>query len=225
MPSLLLAAIFFVGIHVVISGTRLRDTIVETTGEAAFRGLFALLSLVGLVWLSLAYAGAPQVELWGPLHALRPVALILTLVAFVLVGLGATTPNPTTVGGESHLDAPPRGVLRVTRHPFLWGVALWALAHLVVNGDAASLVLFGSLLLLALVGPPSIDAKRRRALGRRWEPFAAATSSVPFAAIVQGRNSLELGELGWWRVAVGLALWALLLALHAPLFGVSPFPS
>ena len=82
-------------------------------------------------------------------------------------------------------------MLRITRHPFLWGVALWAAGHLMVNGDLASLILFGSLLVLAVFGTGSIDAKRRRALGEKWDAFAAKTSAVPFAAIAAGRQSAE----------------------------------
>jgi len=76
-----------------------------------------------------------------------------------------------------------RAMLRVTRHPFLWGVAIWAVGHLLVNGDRASIVLFGGMLILAVSGTSSIDAKRRRKLGDKWDAYAAQTSNVPFAAI------------------------------------------
>jgi uncharacterized membrane protein len=226
MTSLILAATFFVGIHVFISGTRLRDTIVRTIGERPFLGLFSLLSLAGLVWLCLAYAHAPRISLWGKVDGLRSVALLVMLVSVQFVVIGLTTPSPTAVGGAAQLDEqePARGMLRVTRHPFLWGAAIWAAMHFVLNGDAAGAVLFGSILLLALVGPLSIDAKRRRAFGERWNRFAAMTSNVPFAAIAQGRNTFRLAELGWWRIALGVALYVILLLSHRWLFGVSPLP-
>jgi len=226
MISLVLAAVFFVGIHLFISGTRLRDALVRQIGAQGFQGLFSLLSVVGIGWLGTAYGRAPTIDLWGKALAFRPVALVLVLVGFLFVGIGLTTPSPTAVGGESQLDQadPARGILRITRHPFLWGVAIWALTHVILNGDAASLVLFGSLLILALIGPLSIDAKRQRAVGSKWTRFAAVTSNVPFAAIVQGRNQLKLDELGLWRIGVGLVAYALLLVSHRWLFGVSPFP-
>ena len=135
-------------------------------------------------------------------------------------------PNPTAVGGDSQLDQAesPGGILAITRHPFLWGVVLWGASHLAVNGDAASLVLFGSLLMLALFGTASIDAKRRRKLGDRWEPFAARTSNVPFAAILAGRNSLRLGTIGAWRVGLAVLLYIVFLGAHSWLFSASPFP-
>lgn len=226
MASLLAACAFFLGIHVVISGSPLRGVIVGRIGERAYLGLFSLLSLIGMVWLARAYGRADGSWLWSPPLALRWVAPLLILVALLFVVVGLTTPSPTAAGGEGQLDAqePARGILRITRHPFLWGVALWAITHLALNGDSASLALFGTLLGLALIGPLLIDAKRRRAFGPKWERFAAVTSNVPFAAAVAGRNAMRLGEIGTWRIALAVAVWAALLAVHPWLFGVSALP-
>ena len=112
----------------------------------------------------------------------------------------------------------------MTRHPFLWGVAIWALAHGIQNGEAAALILFGSMFVLAIAGPHSIDAKRQRKFGDKWERFAAVTSNLPFAAIAAGRNELRLAELGWWRPALATLFFAAFLDTHGWLFGVSPFP-
>jgi uncharacterized membrane protein len=226
MVSLVVAASFFAAIHLFVSGTGLRDRIVGMIGERVYQGLFSLLSLVGIVWLSRAYGQTSYLPLWGELYSLKPVVLLLMVIASLFVAIGLTTPNPTAVGGESRLDEaePASGILRVTRHPFLWGVAIWAFAHLVVNGDAASLVLFGSLLVVAVAGPRSIDAKRARRFGAKWERFAGMTSNVPFLAITQGRNRLDLAEIGWWRIGAGLVVFVALVAVHEWLFGVSPLP-
>lgn len=226
MSSLLLACAFFVGIHVFISGTRLRNGLVAALGERPYMGAFSLLSVLGMVWLVNAYRAAPAIWLWGQLPGMAALALPLTLIAFVFVVVGLTTPSPTVTFGEGQLDAaePAQGILRVTRHPFLWGVALWAATHLVLNGDAASLILFGSMLLLALIGPLLIDAKRQRAFGAKWARFAAVTSNLPFAAIAAGRNRLALDEIGAGRIAAALGAYGAALAVHALVFGVSPFP-
>src|SRR5262245_54978374 len=140
MPSLIAASAFFLAIHFGVSGTRLRDALVGRMGEKPYRGAFALASIVGLVWTSWAYARAPDVELWGQLVNLRPVAYGVMLVAFVFVVIGVTTPSPTRLGMESKLAQGSdivRGMVRITRHPFLWGVAIWATMHLIVNGDLA----------------------------------------------------------------------------------------
>jgi uncharacterized membrane protein len=224
VTSLVLAALYFVGIHVGVAGTRVRDALVARLGERAYLGLFSAASFVGIVWLSTAYAGAPYVMLWGPLPALRPLAAVLVLVAFVLVVLGLTTPSPTVVGGEKTLvsDEPAIGIQRVTRHPFLWGVALWAATHLVVNGHVKALALFGSLLFLAVFGGRAIDGKRARRFGADWQRYAAVTSNVPFLAIAQGRNRFATAEIGAGRVALAFAVFASVLVLHPVWFGGNP---
>lgn len=221
MASLVLAGAVFVGIHLFIAGTRLRDRIVAAIGEPPYLGVFSLLSIASLGWLILAYRAAPRLVLWGTPAALRAVAIAFMAVAVALVVIGLTTPSPTATGGAGALDRGDavRGILRVTRHPFLCGVALWASLHLLVNGDSASLVLFGTLLALAVLGPPSIDAKRQRAFGGRWRRFAEQTSVLPFAAIAAGRNALRLGEIGAWRVAAAIAAYGALLLFHGRLFG------
>jgi uncharacterized membrane protein len=113
-------------------------------------------------------------------------------------------------------------VLRITRHPFLWGVALWGGAHLLSNGDRASVMLFGGLALMVLLGTRSIDRKSRARDPEGWAPFAAVTSNVPFAAIAQGRNRFAFGEMGW-RLLVALAAYALFGYFHGAIIGVSAF--
>src|SRR6202030_3395210 len=137
---------------------------------------------------------------------------------------GLTTPNPTAVAQEGRVGQPPQGIVRVTRHPFLTGVGLWALVHLIGNGDVASLFFFATWAIVALAGTVSIDAKRRRLLGAAWEPFAGQTSIVPFAAIAAGRNRFIPREIGLWRWAIAVLAYVLMLGGHAPIVGVSPFP-
>jgi uncharacterized membrane protein len=223
MANLIAAAVFFLGIHFGISGTRLRDRIVGAIGEKPFRALFALTSIAGLIWLIRAYSAAPYIRLWGRLIELEPLAAPLVLAATVFVVVGLVTPSPTKVGMESQLtrEVPVRGMTRITRHPFLWGTALWAFVHFVINGHVASSIMFGSLLVLAVGGTASIDAKRRRAFGERWERFAEQTSNVPFLAIIERRNHLgpAVHEIGIVRPALAIAVFAALFLLHGRLFG------
>lgn len=224
MLSLILAALFFAGIHLGVAGSALRDRAVAALGERGYSAAFSIASVAGLVWLILAYRAAPYLPSWGMLLWWKPVALLLMLPATLLTVIGLMTPSPTAVAQEARLKEPPRGILRVTRHPFLTGTGLWALVHLVGNGDLASLLLFGSLAFVALAGTVSIDAKRRRRWGAAWESFAAQTSILPFAAIAAGRNRFHPGEIGAGRWAAGLIAYALLLGGHGPVIGVSPFP-
>lgn len=219
MPDLIAASGYFLLIHFGVSGTRVRDVLIARFGSGLYRGAFVLATLVGLVWMIYAYRHAPALPLWGLLLGFRPAAYVLVFIACLFVVIGLATPSPTQVGMESQLAQGPdiaKGMVRITRHPFLWGIALWALVHLIVNGDLASLILFGSLLVLAVGGTASIDAKRRRAYGEQWAQFVAATSGVPFAAIAAGRNRLApaLREIGVWRVIAAIGVYAVVFYLH-----------
>lgn len=217
MPDLIAACAFFLLIHFWVSGTPLRDVLIARLGERPYRGLFSLASFVGIGWMVYAYRHSPLVPTWGFLLGFRPAAYVLVFIAFFFAVIGVMTPSATTVGMESRLDPEQaRGMVRITRHPFLWGVGLWAATHLIVNGDVASLILFGSLLVLAMGGTAAIDAKRRRKFPERWAKFAQATSSVPFAAIARGGNRLApaLGEIGALRILAAVALYAVAFYLH-----------
>ena len=224
MPSLILAALFFIGIHLGIAGTRLRDRAIAALGRRGYGAAFSLVSVAGLAWLILAYNRAPYLASWGMLVWWKPVAVALMLPATLLAVIGLASPNPTAVAQEARLAEPPTGILRVTRHPFLTGVGLWALVHLIGNGDLASLVFFAGFAVVALAGTVSIDAKRRRLSGAAWQGFAGQTSILPFAAIAAGRNRFRPGEIGLWRWAAALLAYALMLGGHGPVIGVSPFP-
>jgi uncharacterized membrane protein len=230
MSNLLAAATFFVLLHLLVSGTRIRDALTGRIGQGPYMGLFSLASIAGLVWLGFAFGQGRQegwnTAYWTVTPATRGIQLGLQLLAMLLILPGLTTPNPTSVRQEGVLDRPDavKGMLRITRHPFLWGVTLWALGHLLVNGERASIVLFGSMFVLGLFGTASIDAKRKRALGPTWDAFAAQTSNIPFGAILSGRQKLSLGEIGWWRIVLAVAVWAVLVWAHPILFGVSALP-
>ncbi len=226
MTSIVLAALLFIGIHIFVSGTRVRDVLAARLSENGYLGLYSILSIVAVVWLCRAYSHHDStIELWAVKSEFWSVGAILLVVAFLLVVVGMTTPNPTAVSGGALLenDGAAKGILRITRHPALSGVSIWAFAHLVFNGDLASLIFFGTFLFVAGVGQMTIDARRARAYGEDWKRFADQTSAVPFVAIIQGRNRVAFSELGIWRIALALVLLALAVTFHGKLFGVAPF--
>ncbi len=230
MTMLYAAAAVFLGIHLLIAGTRLRDGVTGAIGEGAYLALFSLASLGAIVWLSMSYgpaqASADNRLLYDLGPGVRDLGIAVVLLAFLIGVPGLMMANPTTVGMQNAATKSEtvRGVLRVTRHPFLWGVALWAAFHLAANGDLASVVLFGTFLALALLGTMSIDVKRQRKLGAAWDDFARKTSNIPFAAILSGRNRFEAGEYFDWRFFAALLIFAGVLLAHARVIGVSPFP-
>lgn len=222
MIELILAAIFFIASHFGIASTGLRPRLITRLGSSLYLGLYTAIAFIAIFWLVSAYRRAVHIDLWiaGPLAGW--LTLVMMLIACLLFIAGLTTANPTAVGQAmvSGKIAPPSGIIRVTRHPMLWSFALWALAHLLVNGDAASLILFGSIALLALIGTRLIDARYEAQFGAAWRDFSRRTSNLPFIAILGGRQRASLAELGWWRPVLALVLFALLLALHAMVIGV-----
>jgi uncharacterized membrane protein len=218
MLLLILAAALWVFVHVGISGTSLRDAAVARLGEGRFMIAFSIFSVVAIVLLVLAWRNAETTFLWAAPAWLRWILALLMLPAFVLF-MASHKRNPTAVGNKG-LGEEPRGIQRVTRHPMLMSFAIWGLVHVLGNGDTASLVFFGAFLVTAAAGMPSIDAKLARRHPRDWPGFAAQTSILPFAAILQGRNRLVPSEIGWMPPVVGLVLWAALLHFHRSFFGV-----
>ena len=231
MAPLIAAALVFLGIHLFISGTRLRDSIVEMLGERAYLGLFSVASIGAIIGLVMAFnaaqASGEDPVLYTPWIGFRHLGIPVVALAFVLAVPGLLLPNPTSLKQESAAAKAEtvRGVLRITRHPFLWGVAIWSAFHLGANGDEASVILFGTFFLLSLFGTFSIDAKRRRKMGEDWAAFAAKTSNIPLRAMFAGRTRLSVPELLDWRLLIATAAFLGMLFAHAHLFGVSPFPN
>lgn len=226
LQFLLVAVVTFVGGHFVLASLPVRQALIGMIGGKGFRVLFSVFALVTLVWTIRAYVAAPVVELWPQTVALRHVPALVMPFACILIVAGVSTRNVTAVGGEALRpeDARSHGIITITRHPTMWGIALWALAHMAPNGDAASLLLFGGFALLALGGMLHIDYRRQRAMGSDWGPMALTTSVVPFVAAAEGRTRIDWKGIGLARVAGAIALYVALVASHQWLFGVSPLP-
>lgn len=223
IAHLALASAAFLATHYVAS-TPVRGALVRGISELGYLGAYSLAAFATLGWMIWAYRHAPFAALWQ-VPGLRHLPAAVMPFAFILIACGLMSRNPSAVRQEGALKSgePARGILRVTRHPMMWGIALWAAAHVLARGDAASLIFFGGFLVLALSGTALIDARKTRMLGGDWRRFSESTSNLPFRAILEGRNHFSLAEIGWAKIAVGLALYAALLALHPFLFGVRPY--
>jgi uncharacterized membrane protein len=230
MHQFAIALAVFIALHIGVAATGLRAALVKAIGEQPFRGLFSLASVAALAFLVVSYPAArtaiQNTSLFAPPAFAPHVTQALMLVSFLFVVVGLLTPGPTLAGFEGSIAKPDaaKGILRITRHPFLWGVALWALAHLISNGDRAGVMLFGGLGFMVLFGTRSIDRKTRQRTPEAWTQFAAVTSNVPFAAIVQGRNRFVLSEIGW-RLLVALLVYGLVGYFHRLIVGVPAFAS
>ena len=209
MTMLVIATVAFLATHFVTS-TPLRPALVNAMGEWPYRGVYSLVAFVTLGWMVWAYASAPRELLWSGFPNTPYWAMP---VAFVLIACGYWR-NPTMVGADKLLKSedPARGMIRITRHPIMWGIMLWAAAHILSRGDLKSLVFFGGFLVVALVGTLSMDSRKKA--NPDWPRFAAVTSHVPFVAIAQGRNRIAWREIGWLRPAIGLAAFFAVLLFH-----------
>ena len=139
---------------------------------------------------------------------------------------GFSTKSATAVGQAAAAtdEAGPRGILTITRHPALWGFALWGLSHLTTNGELRAIIVFVAIVTLAFAGMVHIDKRRAVELGADWSTYAARTSVVPFGAIARGKAKLDWRGIGVVRVLAAAFVYTAILHMHAMLIGASPMP-
>jgi uncharacterized membrane protein len=213
MTELLSAITAFIISHAIPALPPLRAYLIRAMGFTMYVSLYSMISLAVLVWLGLAYAEAPYVEVWEFREWTRWLTLSLMVPSCYLLVAGLLSPNPLSLSllPATAYDPARPGIVGFMRHPVIWAVGLWALAHLAPNGDLASLLLFSLLLLAGLTGPRSLDAKRRAKLGvQQWGELAQAKAS--------------LKDLSVSHVAGGVALYAALFMAHEWIIGVTPLP-
>ena len=190
MAMLILGLVLFLGVHstrIVADGWR--TATMARVGEGAWKGAYALLSVVGFVLIVWGFSLARQqpVQLWMPPRGMRHLASLLTLIAFVL--LAATYVPRNAIKARLH-------------HPMVLAVKVWALAHLLANGNLAHMILFGTFLVWAALSFRAARA-RDRAAGTVYAPGTTAGTVT--------------------TVAVGVAGWALFAFwAHGALIGIRP---
>ncbi|MBI1986600.1 MAG: NnrU protein, partial [Rhodospirillales bacterium] len=142
LAALAVAAFAFVASHLALPVPAVRQRLTAALGEYGYLALYSALSIALFVWMVAAYAAAPEMPLWTAPTGLRHLALSVMLPAVLLFVCGYTQRNPTAVVLDRFAGEQPYGITRVSRHPVMWGVGLWAIAHIIANDDAASLILF-----------------------------------------------------------------------------------
>jgi uncharacterized membrane protein len=220
--SLAIAGVAFCGSHVLLSSTGLRGSLRDQLGERGFLAVYSLTALVTFAWFLVAYSHSPTIPLWPRERWTALVPVIVMPLATILLIAGYTTPNPTTVGMErfARADDPAPGIMRITRHPVMWAIGLWATSHVIANGDLRSLLFFGAFAGLSLGGTLLIDRKKQLALGSHWGRLAEVSSNIPFAALVTGRTRLRWRDISLLRVIAGLLLYAVLYLGHPIIAGM-----
>jgi uncharacterized membrane protein len=189
MTLLIIGIAVFLGLHVLPTISDLRGKLTGSMGETGYKFLFSLLSVAGFALLVYGFAKAPAIQVWSPPAWTRWVAIVLMLPAFIFL-VAAYVPGQ---------------IKAKLKHPFLIAIKTWALAHLIANGDLASIILFGSFLAYAVYD--RITLKRR-----------AATALVTVPATGPPRNDLI-------AIVLGVVLYVLFLVwLHPLLIGTAPLP-
>ncbi len=225
MTELTLAAVFLVGSHMVLSHGAIRRGLVGKLGLRGHRLVYALISIVAMAWLVLAYRDAPFQTVFEATIRLQHMSLSMMLLAALLIVGGYTIANPSAIILEDLKSSGPlSGTLKITRAPVMWGVAIFAFVHMLANPDAASLIFFGALLVLAIAGGWHLDRRKQAEGGQTWQKLCDQTSFWPLKAIVSGRTKLSFADLSWWRLGLGVALYGGMLFAHKLIIGVTAFP-
>lgn len=210
----------FAATHLGLSHGRVREGLIAQFGPMGFRGIYSLISLGTLAPAAVIfwYERHAGPVLWVlPWWAELAIALPLMLLAAILLALSLATPSPI---GFVPTRPEARGVLRITRHPMNMALALFGLAHLVANGALGDVAFFGfGFVVVGLAGAFHQDVRIGRKRGEELREFRRTTSVLPFLAILRGRQRLELAELAWPMVGLGVIAWVALVVFHGRLFG------
>ena len=212
LTSLAAASIAFVGSHFALSHP-LRGPIVGAIGEGPFRGLYSLVAAGCMIWMYLAFKEAPGADLGGSGEIGWAIATLLTLPALVLF-LGSLKGNPAlpAPGAQKAAARDPAGVFAVTRHPMMWGFALWAVAHLVLWWSWRTVIVALAILILALVGARLQDRKKELLMGTSWTGWERRTTYWP-----RWSGLVRVGPVLW---LVGIAAWLGVTWLHIGAGGI-----
>ena len=208
--SLVIACALFVGSHFLMSHP-LRSRIVKRAGEGGFLGLYSLVSLATFGWMIWVYSNAPVGEHhWLPNDVIWGVSSFLTFLAAVFycgsMIRNPALPNPNPDAGKALAARSPSGMFLVTRHPMMWGFALWGIAHILVAPRTDNFIFIGSIVFLALVGAWAQQAKKMVALGDGWRSWQTRTSYWP--------RVLKLPRIGWRLWFAGTAVWLIATWAH-----------
>jgi uncharacterized membrane protein len=198
------SALLFVGLHFLLSHP-LRAPLVRAVGEGPFRIIYSLVALAtfgAMIWFYDVIGREPQI--WAVREAYWVIATLLMWLGSILF-VGSFIGNPALPGARRP-SGPPRGVFAITRHPMMWGFALWATTHLLVIATAKALVFDGAIIVLALAGAVMQDRKKRRLMGSSWHEWSAQTAFVPFTR--------GLASPGLFAFAGGTLLWLVAAWLH-----------
>lgn len=200
-----LAMLAFAGTHLVLGQPPVRDLLARRLGEKRFIACFTAVAAItfGALMAALAWVGdeGPAGPALGREATARTLLSALAFGGFALAMAGIVNYGRAPMTILKTRIHPPSGIERVTRHPFFVGFGLFTAAHALLAATMAICIFFAGLALLSMVG---IVGQDRKLLARHGTPYAdyiAATSVVPFAALLTRRQAFAPGE-SWLRMIV-----------------------
>lgn len=204
--NLIAANIAFVGSHFAMSHP-LRAPLVKALGAGGFQAAYVVVSFATLAWVYFAFLAAPPADLAGSGEIGWIIATVLTWPAMVLLA-GSFVGNPAlpTPMAEAQTRAEPKSALRVTRHPMMWGIGLWAISHMVLFWSTRTMVTALAMGILALVGAKFQDAKKEALMGESWASWERKTSYWPRLS--------QFFSVGAVPLLAGTALWIVGMWVH-----------
>lgn len=176
--GLLGSALLFLGTHFLLSHP-LRRSFVRALGERGFQGLYSLIALItfgGMIYYYRVIGREPP--LWNAGDAGWIAGTILMWLGSILF-VGSFLGNPALPGARKP-DGRPAGVFTITRHPMMWGFALWGAVHLELIAMPKAIVFDGAIIFLALFGAVAQDRKKADRIGNAWHEWTAQTAFIPF---------------------------------------------
>ncbi|WP_293613096.1 NnrU family protein [Ponticaulis sp.] len=216
------AMILFPLSHAIIMRPKVKQALIGRLGAVPYRVMFSIVSLGLFSWLVFETLGAPVIPLWVSTPWQHWLAVIFSVLGFLLLVFGTAIANPFSAFSNGKAYRPEQAsVLRVTRHPALFGIVLWAQGHIIANGEFAKLVFFLAQLVFALIGAAALERRAKKLMDAEdWERLTASTSFFPnpaglFSGIQDSRKFII-------RFGISVIVIIGLILLHPSLIGVSP---
>ena len=197
---LIAAMAVFVGFHLILSHA-LRGRAVDALGPGTFQLVYSAGSFLLFILILVAYHGAPrQPPLWSSDHPALQIGFSVGTIFGATLFLASLVGNPALLGASltGLSTRPPAGVFKVTRHPMMFGIAIWLLMEIMISPDSRNAIAYGGLVVLALVGSRLQDSKKTALSGREWSLWVKRTPFWP--------NLRYVGEIGpvW---LIGFVAW------------------
>ena len=208
-----LAFVVFFLTHSIPVRPVVKSRLVTVLGPRGFTAAYSALSIGVLALVIVAAGRAPYVGLWEWAPWQNHVTLTMMFLVCVIAALALGRPNPLSFGGSNNdrFDPAHAGLIGWMRHPLLVALFLWAFGHMIPNGNLAHVILFVAFGSFALFGMRIIDRRKKRILGNgEW------------ARLADTKRQITVTGNGLIRIAIAVAVYALLLSLHGPVIGVEP---